>query len=1286
MASDYSITLVVGSGFPGHATIQINGPGYTMFAGMGPATPLSLYSTGKYDVLTLEKGESPVGVLGDAFKEFHYVDSVKYQVNSYTFAISEQQANAARIAGENYQTNYPNYNGITEAVCTDYVLAMLQAALPGTNLGLLSRIPTILQSQLAEASQNGGSFTVRASDDALYRFETGLGSFHEDAVAPNFSPWQQFNDSVPFNYASGSLNADGQTNGHILLARNDDNSGQLASANGTVINFGAGTFGTLSQENGVMTIGSPTTGVVRFISVDPVTGIASVPGGYQASAGSIISVTSNSINVVQQQTTGTQTTTLNWEGELERVTKLNNDLSSTFRGYDPSNTHPYNELDVSEDATGQITAAQIQLDQNVIAAGGSIGQIFGSAIGNALAPNDPFQRILTNTVAGLIGQKLLQTFTASLTIDASRFVVSDFAGVSGLDVAHAGIGAISSFLTAELGHEMGLTGLSGQLFTGITGGVTGSVLNQVVDKIATGVSFSAAIDAINWGTAVTQAGYNVASIVGAYLGRELVPAQTHEGAVGGQLLGAVGSAIGISIVLANALGTVLNFVVPGVGSLIGTVVGTLIGDAFGSHPHPAAVDLIAPAGYLYGYDHSQLSASDGGDYRIPDQMKDPTLAIINAYLTAVKGAALDQSKQAIIGYTTAPDFRYLSGTPGHPERTFIDVNDAVHAVALDVLQHTEVIGGDLLMKRAHQNSPSNIPEPLPTGIPTPSQVSSAQQLVTMSGDLRIAQDYENYLNNKEAINALIAANPNSAFAAGWIATFARVNDLGLNHLVASDFLGGVVGWLDSVNKAGLGAEAANATVKLEGTAVAVEIRIANGADVPGALSVFADTISQTSDATGTTVRFVFNNGLAVTGFQFQGAGTAGNDILTGTAGDDTIHGLAGFDFIDGGTGWDHLYGEDGNDILRGGKGNDELQGGQGDDTYVFNRGDGADTVLDDYTATEFVPSGMPGGGSYQTVHKSAGTDRLLFGPGIAVSDIAVQLVAGGADQNLIVYVKDPAHPGQITDSITLQKWNDAYDRIETFAFADGTTLNVGAALATYQVPFGETLSRNSVAENSPVGTVVGKVATSDLDANAVLTYSLFDYGYGRFAIDPSSGVITVAGALNFEGTPSWPLTVYVTDQAGHGFDKPVTIQVTDVNEAPGDAILSGGSVAENSLNGTVVGVVSGSDPDAGASLRYALTDNAGGRFAINALTGVITVANGALLDYETAHSHQVSVRTIDQGGLSLDKNFTIAIGDVFERVHADFNGDGRSDVLWRAWDSGTPARGHVPWRTVRGGG
>ena len=68
---------------------------------------------------------------------------------------------------------------------------------------------------------------------------------------------------------------------------------------------------------------------------------------------------------------------------------------------------------------------------------------------------------------------------------------------------------------------------------------------------------------------------------------------------------------------------------------------------------------------------------------------------------------------------------------------------------------------------------------------------------------------------------------------------------------------------------------------------------------------------------------------------------------------------------------------------------------------------------------------------------------------------------------------------------------------------------------------------------------------------------------------------------------------------------------------------------ENAADGTVVGVVSATDPDAGDALTYALLDDAGGRFTIDPTSGAITVADGALLDFETADQHSVVVQVTD---------------------------------------------------------
>jgi hypothetical protein len=90
-------------------------------------------------------------------------------------------------------------------------------------------------------------------------------------------------------------------------------------------------------------------------------------------------------------------------------------------------------------------------------------------------------------------------------------------------------------------------------------------------------------------------------------------------------------------------------------------------------------------------------------------------------------------------------------------------------------------------------------------------------------------------------------------------------------------------------------------------------------------------------------------------------------------------------------------------------------------------------------------------------------------------------------------------------------------------------------------------------ENSPVGTVVGSVAASDPDAGDTLVYAITAGNTGgAFAID-AAGQITVAnpGALDFESTPSFSLTVQVQDQSGAGFttSDAVTVQLQDVPES-----------------------------------------------------------------------------------------------------------------------------------------
>lgn len=117
-------------------------------------------------------------------------------------------------------------------------------------------------------------------------------------------------------------------------------------------------------------------------------------------------------------------------------------------------------------------------------------------------------------------------------------------------------------------------------------------------------------------------------------------------------------------------------------------------------------------------------------------------------------------------------------------------------------------------------------------------------------------------------------------------------------------------------------------------------------------------------------------------------------------------------------------------------------------------------------------------------------------------------------------------------------------------------------------------------------------------------------------------------------------TFTVSDRAGGTIPSTTfVITITGGNDPPTQIALSGATVAENSPNGSVVGTLSTTDPDPGDTHTYTLLDDAAGRFAV--VGNQLRVANGSLLNFEAAPSHQMVVRSTDSGNQAIDRLFVI---------------------------------------------
>ena len=95
--------------------------------------------------------------------------------------------------------------------------------------------------------------------------------------------------------------------------------------------------------------------------------------------------------------------------------------------------------------------------------------------------------------------------------------------------------------------------------------------------------------------------------------------------------------------------------------------------------------------------------------------------------------------------------------------------------------------------------------------------------------------------------------------------------------------------------------------------------------------------------------------------------------------------------------------------------------------------------------------------------------------------------------------------------------------------------------------FGESEYVFTVGENASIGSVVGTVSASDVDAGDTLSYSIVSGNEGvEIAMVVSTGALMVVSSLDYETTRRYAMTVQVSDGSGGTATAAVSVEVTNV--------------------------------------------------------------------------------------------------------------------------------------------
>ena len=413
-------------------------------------------------------------------------------------------------------------------------------------------------------------------------------------------------------------------------------------------------------------------------------------------------------------------------------------------------------------------------------------------------------------------------------------------------------------------------------------------------------------------------------------------------------------------------------------------------------------------------------------------------------------------------------------------------------------------------------------------------------------------------------------------------------------------------------------------------------------------------------------------------------GLGGNDTLIGGAGDDALFGSEGADTLIGGAGDDYyeiddagdvivenlnegddfvrstvsftlgdnlerlavdgfddltvtgnslnngLWGNLGNNILTGGTGNDYLFGDAGDDVYVYNRGDGQDSIDN----TDLLGA----------------TDTLRFGAGIADTDVlAFQYgtsmflkIKGTSDQVGFInyYGANTVNGSEVSDHkidrvefANGAVWDQAMIQTVVDRANNNSAPTINSYLPTLQAradsTFSYTVAANTITDPDPWDSITYSATMSN--GAALPSWLSFDSVTRTFSGTPTVGNV---GSLQF--------VLWGTDNYNYSAGQYVNLNVGSPNRAP---ILSTALPDQTAPQGGVFSYTVASnaftDPDAGDTLAYSATLADGSALpswlSFNATTRTFSGTPSTL------GAISVRVTAKDTGNLTVSDTFDITV-------------------------------------------
>ncbi|XP_056625233.1 protocadherin alpha-2-like isoform X3 [Triplophysa dalaica] len=207
--------------------------------------------------------------------------------------------------------------------------------------------------------------------------------------------------------------------------------------------------------------------------------------------------------------------------------------------------------------------------------------------------------------------------------------------------------------------------------------------------------------------------------------------------------------------------------------------------------------------------------------------------------------------------------------------------------------------------------------------------------------------------------------------------------------------------------------------------------------------------------------------------------------------------------------------------------------------------------------------------------------------------------------------------------------------------------------------FSKSLYKVSVSEHAPIGTTITRLQSRDLDEglNGDIIYSFISRTppniLAKFDIDTQSGDVRIKGDIDYEENNAFEIRVQATDKgqvtmSGH---TKLLIEVLDINDNPPDVTVTSllSPVEENAGKGTVIALMTVSDPDSGKNGAVLVRLAGPSPFKLqSSFQNYYSLVLDGVLDREHLTEYNITVLAEDEGSppMSIAKIIHVQVADV----------------------------------------